>query len=719
VIPYDSRKGSFVKSGDPLPGVKGARVLIKAIWLSPLLVIVGSAPAQVVLDKERHHLGIAGQPEWDEFAADTPEGRMLKLSFEGRSNPREATLFIRQENVKLDWRVQINNRPIGRLLAMEARLVHVLPVPAGVIRDGANTLVIEPPEQPDDVVIDRIALDSRPVRQSVGQAVLDVSVTDADTGARLPCRITVTGDSGALAPLVVEPDSHLAVRTGVVYTSDGHAHIALRPGRITLYASRGFEYSVATRVVSLDDGHVQSAGLAIRREVATPGLVACDTHVHTYTHSGHGDATIDERVVTLAGEGIELPIATDHDVCADLDPAARHQKVRSFFTPVIGDEVTTRTGHFNAFTFRAGSTVPDHGISDWTRLLTAIRSATVPGSTIVILNHPRDLHAGYRPFDPSQFNAVSGEHRRGMAGIDAIEVINSGALQSDPMQLVRDWMALLNHGERVTAVAGSDSHDVARFIAGQGRTYLECRDDDPSRLDVPAACRALREGRAFATLGLLATATVMHGFHAGDLARGLAATVPVTVTVAGPSWTSVDRIELYANGIKLREQTIAPASSSQPGIKARATWEIPRPEHDMYLVAVASGPGVTAPFWAIPRPYQPTSRAWTPRVMGIANPIFLDGDGDGAWTCPKEYAGRVVERAGTEATRVVLGLAGYDEAVAAQAAALCHAAGRDLLGVDFTRAIATAAEPTRRGFAAFVTTLTAKPRVSAPHALAR
>jgi hypothetical protein len=83
-------------------------------------------------------------------------------------------------------------------------------------------------------------------------------------------------------------------------------------------------------------------------------------------------------------------VATDHDVCADLDPAARHQELRSFFTPVAGDAVTTRAGHFNGFPFRAGSTVPDHGITDWTRLLTAIRSATVPGSTIVILNHPRD-----------------------------------------------------------------------------------------------------------------------------------------------------------------------------------------------------------------------------------------------------------------------------------------------------------------------------------------
>src|SRR5262249_54806482 len=152
-------------------------------------------------------------------------------------------------------------------------------------------------------------------------------------------------------------------------------------------------------------------------------------------------------------------IATDHDVFVDLDRAARRLGVRPYFTPVVGDEVTTRAGHFNAFPFPAGTPAPDHGITDWPRLLGAIRSASPSAVAVVILNHPRALHAGFRPFDPSQFNPVTGAHRRGSLGVDAIEVINSGALQSDPMQPVRDWMAVLNHGERVTAVGGSDSHD--------------------------------------------------------------------------------------------------------------------------------------------------------------------------------------------------------------------------------------------------------------------
>ena len=61
--------------------------------------------------------------------------------------------------------------------------------------------------------------------------------------------------------------------------------------------------------VALAEGDEKHLDLSIRREVSTAGLVACDTHVHTLTYSGHGDATIDERAVTLAGEGIELPIA--------------------------------------------------------------------------------------------------------------------------------------------------------------------------------------------------------------------------------------------------------------------------------------------------------------------------------------------------------------------------------------------------------------------------
>ncbi len=663
-----------------------------------LITTAGTAHAQVVIDGQRHHLGAPGRPEWDEFAEDEPEGRALELRFDGVHNDVESTLLIRQGDVKLDWDVRLNGRSLGRLLTMEQALVHTLPVPARTLRDGPNSLTIAPASKADDdIVVDELILDPRPRREALGRSAIDVRVTDAETGRGLPCRLTIVDRHGGLAPLVVDAGSRLAARPGVVYTPDGSAKIGLPPGGYIVYATRGFEYGADRRTVVLAEGRTERVDLAIRREVPTPGLVACDTHVHTLTHSGHGDATIDERAVTLAGEGIELPIVTDHDHFTDLGPAAGHMGVRAAFTPVIGDEVTTRAGHFNAFPMTPGAPVPDSHLTDWPQLLRAIRSA--PGGPVVVLNHPRDVHAGFRPFDRPQFHPATGEHARGPLGVDAIEVVNSGAMQSDPLRPIRDWMAVIARGERITAVAASDSHDVARYIVGQGRTYIACPDDDPGRIDIATACTSLKAGRAAVSLGLLARMTVGDRFGEGDLAAGLGETIRVTIAVLGPSWTTADRVALYADGVLIREAGID--GGVVAGEKARVVWDLPRPRHDTFLVAVATGPGVTAPYWMIPRPYQPTSKAWTPRVLGLTNPVFLDGDGDGKWTSPRGSAEALIARVGTDPTKLLPALADYDEAVSTQAAGLCRTAGRDVRGPEFTSALARAATPVRRGFAAF------------------
>ncbi len=107
-----------------------------------LLLFKGQATqsATVVLDRALHHLGTRGDPEWEEFARDRAEGRSLELRFRAKDNPREATLLLRQRDVKLDWNVSLNGRSIGRLYLMEADLEHVLTLPAHALRDGENVL---------------------------------------------------------------------------------------------------------------------------------------------------------------------------------------------------------------------------------------------------------------------------------------------------------------------------------------------------------------------------------------------------------------------------------------------------------------------------------------------------------------------------------------------------------------------------------------------------
>ena len=621
---------------------------------------VGAQPR--VLDAQRYHLGAAGMPEWEEFERSTPHGPSLELTFRAETNTQESTLFLWQRNVKTAWNVTLNGRKIGTLETLAQPLVRALTIPAGTLKDGENRLQIARPPSRflDDIVVGEITLDSRPRATVLNEATLEVSVSDADGNKAVPCRLTLVQPDAALAPLDVSDVQRLAVRTGVVYTREGRARIGVRPGSYVLYANRGFEYSVATERITLRSGETRSLALQIRREVPTPGLVACDTHIHTLTFSKHGDATIDERMLTIAGEGIEFAVATDHNHHVDYSEAATRTGMSPYFRSVVGNEVSTKAGHFNAFPVPAGGTVPNVQLTDWTELLHNIRSVT--GAKVVTLNHPRDVHYGFTPFGPDNFDARTGEFKgRPWFQCDAIEVVTSAAIQSDVMQLYRDWFALLNHGVRVAAVGASDTHHVSEFILGQARTYAMSRATHPAAIDVDEVCDSYVAGRLLVSMGLLTNMTVDDRFSVGDLATRLRNTMRVTIDVFGPSWVNADRLELYANGIRIREQAIA---ATKKPLKAKVSWTLPRLKHDVHLVAIATGPGVDEPFWEISLPYQPSSKVVNPRIVGSTNPIWIDGDGDGKFTAAREYAAGLVQRSGGDAAKLQAELAGYDAAVA-------------------------------------------------------
>src|SRR6059036_3311067 len=66
-------------------------------------VIHASSAALQTLDATRYHLRSGTEAEWQEFAGKVPHGRRLDIRFTARTNQAEATLFIRQSDVKLDW----------------------------------------------------------------------------------------------------------------------------------------------------------------------------------------------------------------------------------------------------------------------------------------------------------------------------------------------------------------------------------------------------------------------------------------------------------------------------------------------------------------------------------------------------------------------------------------------------------------------------------------
>jgi hypothetical protein len=281
---------------------------------------------------------------------------------------------------------------------------------------------------------------------------------------------------------------------------------------------------------------------------------------------------------------------------------------------------------------------------------------------------------------------------------NGIDVINTGAMQTDVMRPFHDWFGLLNRGRILTPVGASDSHDVSRFIVGQARTYIHCKDDQPGKIDVQEATNSFLQGRVMVSLGLLAEITVNGRFGPGDLAPA-PGEVKVAVRVLGPGWSRADRVELFANGRKIRDAIIK--DGKQAGVKWAGEWTLPRFKHHVHLVAIASGPGVSDLFWPIAKPYQPTSPVVVRRVLGATGAVWLDADGDGKRTSAFEYAQRLEREAGKDWRKLVKSLGEYDEAVAVQAASLLQAHGLSVGESEVREAAKKAGPQVDRGFQAY------------------
>ena len=203
---------------------------------------------------------------------------------------------------------------------------------------------------------------------------------------------------------------------------------------------------------------------------------------------------------------------------------------------------------------------------------------------VIILNHARDIHNGFRPFDPEIYDASTGAIKNGWTlEANALEILNSGATQSDLLQLTKDWMTQLNRGNIMTPVGSSDSHDVNTYIVGQGRTYIRVDDTDPGKIDVDAAVDSFAAGQVMVSYGLLAEIKINGAYQSGDLATldADAQTVTVDLRVLGPHWAEASKVQLYANGALLREESIHREAGNPTGVIWTGQWTIDRTQHDV------------------------------------------------------------------------------------------------------------------------------------------
>ena len=113
-------------------------------------------------------------------------------------------------------------------------------------------------------------------------------------------------------------------------------------------------------------------------------------------------------------------------------------------------------------------------------------------------------------------------------------------------------------------------------------------------------------------------------------------------------------------------------------------WDVSALTHDVYLIAVATGPGTLGPSWPIAFPYQPSGEGFVPRVIGATNPLWIDRDANGRFESARELGEQVWAASDERPREAVNRLGGYHVSVAVQVADKAHESGRDLFNEMLT-----------------------------------
>lgn len=264
---------------------------------------------------------------------------------------------------------------------------------------------------------------SAPVRVTVSAGAETVFAPSLALPARVVYRVMDTGAQAVPAKLSfislgadgkpLERDGHRRVYMGearlgnglraVEYSARGEGEVLVEPGRYRVLVSRGIEYGRAEEAdVTLKPGEIHRLEAVVGREINSRGWASIDMHLHSRLSFDSG-MELERRVTTAASEGLDVAVATDHDVHTDLLPAVRRLGLEPWLKTAVGAEVSTLDlGHFIGFPLKYDELdVPDHGVHDWVcetgpEVISGIRSTASPGEELfTVLAHPRDGVIGY------------------------------------------------------------------------------------------------------------------------------------------------------------------------------------------------------------------------------------------------------------------------------------------------------------------------------------
>jgi predicted metal-dependent phosphoesterase TrpH len=429
------------------------------------------------------------------------------------------------------------------------------------------------------------------------------------------------------------------------YPEKDGLEVRLPVGAYLVYASRGPEYSVDTKIVEIYQDMKEWLTFCIDKVIQEEQLISVDPHMHTVYSDGRMD--IAERIKSAVAEGLDVAVSTDHNYINDYQPALIKLGLDTYLATIIGNEVT-RGGviHYNTYPLLYRGNGENNGAINPYReeasLLFHASREKDPGALLQV-NHPRSGSIGYfNNYELDPENASSAKENFDLS-FDILEVLNGPYPYDSNEQSVNDWLNLLNRGYYFPIVGSSDAHTIDRGETGYSRTYVFYKGAKGKNLDVSSLIHAMKEGHSFASNGPVVDFKINEKYIPGDSLTVKDRKVEIWLKVKSAPWISVDEVRLIVNG---RRKIIFPVQNPTDSV-LKFSEKISLPlEEDSYIVAEVLGKKSLFPVHQSRARYGLQENATLP--YALTNPIFVDVDGNGKFDSPLPHDIHTIGIAKTE-----------------------------------------------------------------------
>ncbi len=421
----------------------------------------------------------------------------------------------------------------------------------------------------------------------------------------------------------------------IVYTGSGSETIKVAPGDYKLIISKGYEFQYVEEDIRIEASKTTEVNVVLNRVVDTKGYLSTDTHVHA-SPSPDNTISIKDRIITVAAEGLDVSITTDHEFLNGWQVGIDEANLNDFLINYPGEEVTAGLPeHHNIYPVE-----PDYSINargryvkwfghDIAEIHKMMRDR---GAPIIQINHPWEYMKNIAFDNEKCTPTLSDPAKLGFKSdaklwdwdFDVWEMMNGAQnpfnAENGGRGTFDNFMSFINHGYLKTAVGASDAHNWD--LPGTPKIFFVSDTDDPVKSQKDKFISAIKGGKVVISTGAFAEILINDSATAGDLITDNDKEVDLKLKIQALPEIDVTHFVVFVNC-----DSVANIKTTDPDavIKYNDTIKI-NLEKDSSIVVAGFGkkrlPSGLAQF-------NPNN---VPRFF--INPVYVDVDGNGKFDPP-------------------------------------------------------------------------------------